>query len=172
MESNLNSLDANIITDDGVQVIKDFYKKANRIYVAKTANSRLAVLEYEGKYYVSERRLIISRHNYGVLVYGYSKKDEILKEATPEQVSQIFGEESIAKEKYGNKIDCAIEGVFPLGFSARDLKRIQESDEVSIEDEISRLSKQNEITEGEVNRNPLKILLDKVKEKMGMKGRN
>ena len=86
----------------------------------------------------------------------------------------------IAEQKYGNVEDIALQHIYwkdikeEIGPGVDGIEKIQEWEKQkgisNPEDEISRLSKQNEITEGEVNRNPLARLLAIAKEKIGMKG--
>ncbi|MBR0427551.1 MAG: hypothetical protein IJK18_05075 [Clostridia bacterium] len=183
-------------TDANDVDIGRFYSLADKIYVAKTANSRIALYNFRGKYYVSERRIIISDeaksyndqykekeseiNDNEIHVLGYSQKEAVFEEITPEKVEQIFGEKSIAEQKYGNVEDIALQHIYwkdikeEIGPGVDGIEKIQEWEKQkgisNPEDEISRLSKQNEITEGEVNRNPLARLLAIAKEKIGMKG--
>ena len=175
-ESGLNIFDANIATEKGINLIQDFYKKANRIYVAKTSDSRIAVYEYEGKYYISERRVIISKHHYNAICAdGYSKIDEIFKEITIEQIKEIFGEKASAKEIYENRQDCAIEGDATLAFNGSQLAEMQEKplekDEESKDgiengtaEEILKMSINNGITKSEVGDNIFTKLFKRIKE--------
>lgn len=168
IQENLKTCDVNPKDKKYKDISPDFYKKAERIYVATTANSRIALYQYDGKYYISERRLLITNDGYNQLyVQGYAKIDEIFEEIEPEDISKIFGEKDFADKEFRNNRDIATEeGKKPTtihGFDAvkewtdidefrfeEQENQINSEDQISPED-IARLSKEKELSIREVN---------------------
>ena len=190
-EENMSRMDINATQTDYEGIAKDFYKKANRIYIANTANSRVALYEYDGKYYISERRRLITLDGYDkIFACEYSKKDELFEEVTEDEIREIFGEESLAKLCYGKNIDTAVlkeEELIPLsreyykngGQTIEGLKEKQQDiTEIPKEepkkevtsDEIAGVSNDMQITTSDVHKNIFTWLLEKAREKL--QGRN
>lgn len=190
-EENLSRDDINSKQKEYEGISKDFYKKANRIYIANTANSRVALYENEGKYYVSERRRLITADGYDVIFADqYSKKDELFEEVTEDEIKEIFGEDSLAKLNYGQNLDTAVlnieeqkrlisayyhnqghtaEGLKEMQQDVKELPKEKPKKEIS-SDEIAKLSKENQMTTSAVHKNIFTWLREKAKE--FFKGRN
>ena len=69
---------------------RKFEREARVIHSSRTEDSKVSLYEYEGKYYVGERKYEQGRGAYGRIEFHLSNTEE-RSEITEEQIKQLFG---------------------------------------------------------------------------------